>query len=501
MKRIDYKIPGILLLQFLVFALMNGFGVLGTDDIYTIHTTSNKLLEVLNLAIYFEMQAPLYFVLMSVWREISDTLFWAKMFHYISFSISTLFFYKILRILVANKKDIYILLLLFALHSFIYSISNDLRRYSLTLLFAVITLYYFIRIYIQEDDSKRNHSLLILVSTIGIFNDYYHSFLLASLGAGVLFSKNKNKWRYYADMIIPFIGFLILLRFIIYQVDSSSDWSISYIKTNLFIASLKHIFILIESQTYSYLNFGWWPGNLIFRLSLIFGFLFILKKRAFDQYITRNSVLVISAAVMIIFYLMVIVALKSTIFLRIHYVAFSFPLIFLCFSLLLASAFKNDLIRIIVVFGYMAISCVSYYDAYNSYKYNKDLKELSSMVDNELSKQIVFVFNPKNAERINYYLDRSDNNIVGVPGELDLAVYDYSARNIESEEQIRSIIENTILHNDEFYVIIRRSILESNAYNSQIMYNYLSNNYKNLSQESYRSFLILKYRVIAPDIS
>lgn len=486
----DYKIYVIFLIQFLVFALLNGFRVLGTDDIYTIHSTSGDYLKSLHQAIHFEMQAPLYFLLMNLWRGISESLFWAKLFHYLSFLISSVFFYKILRILVSNRKDIYILLLFFALHPFLFYISNDLRRYSLSLLFGVITLYYFIRIYVKGYNNRKDRIFLILFSTVGIFNDYYHAFLLASLGAGVIFSDVKNKWNYYLDMIIPVAGFLMLLRVILYQIGSSGDWPVSYIESGLLFTSLKHILFLLESQTYTFLNLGL-AGNLLLRLAVIAGLLYLVKK-----WPPGYPVLYVSAGFMVIIYIIVIVYLRSTSLLKLEYTAFYYPLIFLCFSLFLVNAFKNNLARGGAVVAVMAVFYAGHYDIHsNRFRLHRNLKEISIKVAHSFSDQVVFVFNPKDAAIINFYLDDQEKKAIGVPGELDFEVYSYSARTIESEEQIRAVLASGIMENSEFYMVFRNRHLAANTYNAHLLQQYLNENFELLSEESHGLLLILRYRI------
>jgi hypothetical protein len=492
----DYKIYGIFLIQLLVFALLNGFGVLGTDDIYTIHSTSGNFMSSLHQAIHFEMQAPLYFLLMSLWRGISETLFWAKLFHYISFLISSIFFYKILKILVSNRKDISILLLFFALHPFLFYISNDLRRYSLSLLFAVITLYYFIKIYVKGDYSKKDRIFLILISTAGIFNDYYHTFLLASLGVGVLFSEVKFKWNYFIDMIIPVAGFLVLLRVILYQIGSSGDWPVSYIESGLLFSSFKHILFLLESQSYTFFNFGL-AGNLVVRLAIITGLLLLIRIG-----LPRYPALYISAAFMIVIFLTVIFYLRSTSLLSLEYTAFYYPLIFLCFSLILLNAFKNDLARAVVVIGFITVSIVGYHDIHsNRYQFHRDLKEMAIEITNSFSDRVVFVFNPKDAAIINFYIVDQEKKVIGVPGKLDFEVYRYSARTVESEEQIRAVLAGGIIENSEFYMVFRNRHLKANTYNSNLLFRYLNENFVFLSEEKFGLFfIILRYKISSLEV-
>ena len=172
----------VLFLQFSLFALLNGFDVLSTDDIGTLQTTSIEFSKVWQRAMEFEQQAPLYFILLNVWRTFSDSLFWAKLFNYLLLAGSTIFFYKIAAFYFPEKKSRNLVLLFFALHPFFFFISNDLRRYSLTLFFSLVTLFFTLKIFITNSWKKRDYFFLILFCVLGVLNDYFHAFLLAGLG-------------------------------------------------------------------------------------------------------------------------------------------------------------------------------------------------------------------------------------------------------------------------------------------------------------------------------
>ena len=51
-----------------------------TDEAYTLNTTGKNLSYALVQAINFESQAPLYFILLNIWRSVNDSIFWARLF-------------------------------------------------------------------------------------------------------------------------------------------------------------------------------------------------------------------------------------------------------------------------------------------------------------------------------------------------------------------------------------------------------------------------------------
>ena len=69
--------------------MLLGFGVSLTlaalldirfDEAFTLNTTSRDVVYAFHQAIKFEQQAPLYFVLLTVWRDIDSSIFFARLF-------------------------------------------------------------------------------------------------------------------------------------------------------------------------------------------------------------------------------------------------------------------------------------------------------------------------------------------------------------------------------------------------------------------------------------
>src|SRR6187399_2711789 len=53
---------------------------LGIDESYTLDTTSKSLAYAWTQSLDFELQAPLYFMLLQLWRGLGDSIFHARLF-------------------------------------------------------------------------------------------------------------------------------------------------------------------------------------------------------------------------------------------------------------------------------------------------------------------------------------------------------------------------------------------------------------------------------------
>jgi hypothetical protein len=80
--------------------------VLWEDEIYSLHTTSKSISYAIEQSYNFEGQPPFYFILLTLWRNISDNLFFARLLS-LSFSLlSGVIIYKICRKYLNNEISI-----------------------------------------------------------------------------------------------------------------------------------------------------------------------------------------------------------------------------------------------------------------------------------------------------------------------------------------------------------------------------------------------------------
>ena len=58
------------------------------DEAFSLHTSGRGVGYALHQALHFELQAPLYFVLLSAWRKIDSSIFFARLLSVASVALS-----------------------------------------------------------------------------------------------------------------------------------------------------------------------------------------------------------------------------------------------------------------------------------------------------------------------------------------------------------------------------------------------------------------------------
>ncbi|MEM7654911.1 MAG: hypothetical protein AAF399_02185 [Bacteroidota bacterium] len=178
------------------------------DEMYSLQTASQGPAYAAKQAISFELQAPAYFVVLSVWTKVLPGLMGAR-----GFSIFCLF---LPLLLLPGLSKRYLptvwpgyLPLLFATNPFVLHLAGDARSYAFLVCLTVGALHFHLAAY--QEGRYENRLGLALVAALGLATHYYFGLFLAVLGGSWLLQKKwKHFLRFSVDMI-PALGVLAWL--------------------------------------------------------------------------------------------------------------------------------------------------------------------------------------------------------------------------------------------------------------------------------------------------
>jgi uncharacterized membrane protein len=189
------------------------------DEASTLYTTENGIAGALRNALTDEKQAPLYFWMLSLWREINSSVFFARLFSVLCSALAIRLFFETARALFPEKTAFFIAAV-FALHPYLIWASLEIRVYSLVILISILLLNYFNKAYFEEKAMesggefrhKKARIIYILLSIFALYTNYYLGFFLAGgLSALLVTRKWSAAKRYFLDMIFAGFAFLPLL--------------------------------------------------------------------------------------------------------------------------------------------------------------------------------------------------------------------------------------------------------------------------------------------------
>lgn len=181
------------------------------DEASTLYNTQKGFIDTALNVFHTEKQAPLYFILLSLWRDIDGSIFFARLFSIICSCLAIKFFYDLARSFFEGKKAI-LITAFFAFHPYLIWASLEIRLYSMVILLTVLLLKFFNEGYLNHRDAETRRKpqiIFIVLSVIGIYTNYYLGFLLVGGFVSLLILQRwKEAKTYFLQMFI--VGLAIL---------------------------------------------------------------------------------------------------------------------------------------------------------------------------------------------------------------------------------------------------------------------------------------------------
>lgn len=336
MPKIDEKkFVFILIFLHLAVALPLAFKLnIWIDEASTLYTTQHGFLQAFSNLFTDEKQAPLYFLLMSLWRKMNDSIFFARLFSVICSLLAIIVFSRLAQ-KIWEKKTAFFITALFALHPFLFWASLEIRLYSFIILLTCLLFLFFIDGYLREDSAdKKAQVLFVLTSVAALYTNYYLGFLLVGGFFALLSVRRFNEAKsYFLQMLIVGAAILPLFYIISFQF---SDRIVTFQKDKSLIEGIKilwnhfltfvlptEIFTTEESSVFSFIRV--W----LVRFSIAAAIFFFVKNKFkdLDRYIISFGII---SAVCGIFLLFVYFQLGSG-YVEIRHAAIYFAAIFIFF--------------------------------------------------------------------------------------------------------------------------------------------------------------------------
>lgn len=193
------------------------------DEASTLHTTGEGVFTAISRA-GDEKQAPLYFVLVSLWRMIDDSIFFARLSSILVSLVSIAAFYRLVR-KIWIRDVAFVATLLFAIHPYLIWASTEIRVYALVILLTLILLNLFESGFLryQKRTVKYRHAFTA-VALVSFCVNYYLGFFLVALFVSLIAIKHfKASADYLVRMVLVLVLLTPLFLLIRYQLGADID--------------------------------------------------------------------------------------------------------------------------------------------------------------------------------------------------------------------------------------------------------------------------------------
>jgi hypothetical protein len=184
---------------------------LRSDEGYTMESSSQDISYAVDQAIHFELQAPFYFGVISVWRNMDDSVFFTRLFSIICILLAAMVIQRVVHRYLPDINPIWIQGV-FLLNPVTIYAEVDARGYALVTLLSSLLLLQFYDGYIDEKRDARARIFYAILALIALYTHYYTGFLLAACGLSLLLNRNWISFRNIClDMILPAVGLAFLI--------------------------------------------------------------------------------------------------------------------------------------------------------------------------------------------------------------------------------------------------------------------------------------------------
>lgn len=441
------------------------------DESYALDTSAHRLLDVVKLSYNFEGQPPFYFLLLAIWRTLNSSIFFARLLSILFIGLSAIYFHKLLSIII-KKHDTLWMVVIFLLNPFTVWAALEIRLYALVVLLSVMSIYYFFKFYI-ENNNKYLY-IFLLISVFSIYTQYFFTLLIFVFAIVLWIFKGAKIFFKFCLYCIP-VALLFLPNFLF--LSDQLTMAKSYASENVLLKRI--ISPLYTSQDFMFslhlipLGREWrWFVKIFWALILLYTYLKYYKKWKVTKtlYFQYLNIVLLMAGMIMVLYSILIPSLN--IIYQDKYMIMALPLFILLFTLInWFTTIKKNLLFVLLSLYFISLLILEYKNPIKTY----DFREVAKFVEKIENKNEPILFFGKTILPPFKYYYSGESKLLGVPA----LKYDknYYADNIKDTFDLANTI-NPINATASSYILITGSIVgdEFNAsISNEKVVNYLKN--------------------------
>jgi hypothetical protein len=177
------------------------------DEMYSLHSTSGSIRSAFDQAIHFELQPPVYFVALGLWRSIEPSAFFARIFSVIC-GVGTVLASAALSRRILPRTNAALAAAVVATHPLVVWAGSEIRVYALTMLMSALLAWAFVVAYLDGSRPSRFARWgYVALAILALHTQYYLGLLLAAFGVALLVREGRRKFAVYAwDMAIVLVS-------------------------------------------------------------------------------------------------------------------------------------------------------------------------------------------------------------------------------------------------------------------------------------------------------
>lgn len=430
-----FAVPLIILLHLALTLTLSYKLNIWVDEAFSLHTTGRSIASTLRQALNFELQAPLYFVLLSLWRKLNGSIFFARLFSVACVALTI----KTVAVLSTRFwKDAHPgwIAATIAFNPVSIAVAVDIRLYALVLLLSALLLLAFYDGYLAPVASRRAQVCYVVLSVAALYTQYYTGFLLAANACALLVLK---RWRplleYVVGMVVVGLCFSPMLPFIRYQMSAHTS---PMQNTETWFEGLK--FVTWRMKDYL-LAPGYDPllavRSWLLRACYLAALFVIIRNR---RRLTQETIALWTITLSIALFFLITARLSGEMLLQIrHTVVLFLPVTFAAYSIVILSGKRKALLIWTLIL--LVFSVASLVVKYRPLSKDGDWQRVAAhLMAAEKAGQPILVFHAGGALPLSWYYT-GRNALVPIPRENTFDRFDFHDYVLRDEREILAALE------------------------------------------------------------
>ncbi len=332
-----------------------------SDEAYSLNTTGAGIAYALHQGIFFELQPPLYFILLAIWRLVDSSDFFARLFSIVAASATIPVAATFARRHISPRSGTPVAIVL-AVNPFLLWTAEEIRVYALiTFVSALITLFLFDS-YFTETPTRASRVAFVAAAIAGLYTQYYLGSLLLAGGCAVLVFRRKRLPAYLLDMLFVALAAAPIGSFLKHQLTIANSPAPTPHQLRTFVSTVVQ-FVAPH---------GWIKGSLgqvlfdaAFACAVLFAVTFVRNHRSALGPRLAVARLSVVAVVIIAFFTILVARYPSTFYFPRHVTALFVPLELTVLALAACApgGFANRVVAFIILieFGLGVVADVGEY--------------------------------------------------------------------------------------------------------------------------------------------
>lgn len=189
------------------------------DEAFTLGSTDGGIVHAFRRALNFELQPPLYFILLTLWRTLDDSLFFARFFSILCTASTVVLAGSLARRYLPGVRPALVAAVV-AFNPLTVYTAVDARFYAMTLVLSALLLLFFHDGYVATEPSQTARRRYTAVAVTALYTHYFLGFLLAAGGAALLLFRCAVVRPYLVGMMATAILFAPLALMTVRQIES-----------------------------------------------------------------------------------------------------------------------------------------------------------------------------------------------------------------------------------------------------------------------------------------